>query len=1040
MTTTPPRGGSGVSARAVSPSLHLSKLVALLVKALDGAGAGESALPLIHVDGQRVVVNTRGVLGRLFVLADWKPAFDPGEESGFVRDIDVPAAGTTARVGGRLLTGTEADTSKAIEKLLEAVTHQVEEALSPDLIQRLANTSLDEAIGALAASVSEAKPKSSQNAQMVPVAFAGNERNVADKDGDIGRMFSAIETVEGGDGLERFVQGVGNLLRNQELDDDDIDTIKESLRTRATMPGDPVQQFLRFLEDEALARVRLQVEMRLMGALASCSKSAGFKTYVDRVAQCFNVFAGPRGKSFPIDVRSVFGERSSPDLSEWLRKAGFYSCLPVWPEWAIQLFETRSAFGSQSGATVREVSYRFRVNGLNPVEGKYAFDARIDRHNRRIFDTELPDRPVARQIADLVFLWLTIPDHLDKPTEFELQARADEIAELMKRDATSATRMIIKDLQSRSKVVTQLADELVDLLTDKSHRLIAAAENTASKFRISVSRRILVEEAFSSYGDKSEVLRRSQSGSDNIEWLKYLTVGEDEVIPGSLLSFVVNTDLKERSLVVVGEPTTLTMKRQLDQPALPVRLSPYRWLKAEATSIPLQGTEGVLDAGTGIEVQYDLKVLKRDGNLKNADKAGHEQRRAAAITAFSLLAYITLWVLHKKVKEGQPEVATLLLRVAPNGKLTDRGADSHDPSSALYAVSQALEKAMAREGSVKLQGLTTSGDQWTFGWRKKGALSALTGGQKLSFDLQGSAEKVALVTYVTRPCDDHPSSIEPDDYLFMCRTYRAHRQGNGATIEVARMRSRIMGSKSDFKNPQPILEELAWLDAQGYQHVMLLSHHFGNRHIGRAAERHAPHGTLEFLDEAHRRFPNMRFYTLRRDVFPATRLRRRKSSESAFEVLKFEDHQDLYDQHARDALRGVMPVYTFATLNVVGDSDSRPQSGFCTYFADLEQRMSDVAASKAAEADILGFGSGGEIRKSLICVLRAVHFLESEKPGSAGGVLQPVLDPFDWATPLQRASMGEIEIMNRQRKGEVFLSLPAVLSHVTKVLHREVDK
>ena len=90
-------------------------------------------------------------------------------------------------------------------------------------------------------------------------------------------------------------------------------------------------------------------------------------------------------------------------------------------------------------------------------------------------------------------------------------------------------------------------------------------------------------------------------------------------------------------------------------------------------------------------------------------------------------------------------------------------------------------------------------------------------------------------------------------------------------LRCLNMRSRVVDSRRDFKDPKPILEEIARLKNAGFQHVMLLSHHFGNRHIGRAAERHAPHGTLEFLDEAVKSFPEMRLYPLRRDVFPATR-------------------------------------------------------------------------------------------------------------------------------------------------------------------------
>jgi hypothetical protein len=279
---------------------------------------------------------------------------------------------------------------------------------------------------------------------------------------------------------------------------------------------------------------------------------------------------------------------------------------------------------------------------------------------------------------------------------------------------------------------------------------------------------------------------------------------------------------------------------------------------------------------------------------------------------------------------------------------------------------------------------------------------------------------------------------DADGYLFLSRTYVADKTDKGTVLRVQRMRSRLVESRKDFKNPQPILEEIARLRKEGFTHVMLLSHHFGNRHIGRAAERNAPHGTLEFLDEAVQRFPEMHLYTLRRDVFPATRLRKRQATESGFEVVNFKDHQEMYDSMSQDVLRSLMPVYTFATLAVVGDESERPQSGFCTYFFDVDQRISNVEVRETVRQNILGVGQAGEIRRSLISVLRAVHFMESEKP-AVKSVLLPVLDPFDWANPTKTSATGEVEIMSRRGGRSVLLSLQAVLAHATKVLHKEAE-
>jgi hypothetical protein len=134
-------------------------------------------------------------------------------------------------------------------------------------------------------------------------------------------------------------------------------------------------------------------------------------------------------------------------------------------------------------------------------------------------------------------------------------------------------------------------------------------------------------------------------------------------------------------------------------------------------------------------------------------------------------------------------------------------------------------------------------------------------------------------------------------------------------------------------------------------------------------------------------------------------------------------------------MRSVMPIYTFATLYVV-NGDNHPQSGFCIYFFDYDARIAYPAWQEEIRSDILGSGGNDNVRASLISVLRAVHFLESEKPKQKNNsqLFSPVLDPYDWVAPAQRAHAGEIVIMDHREKGSVILSLPALLSHITAVL------
>lgn len=1039
MTNVPSRGGSSVSARSVTPSLQLEKLAALLAKSLGTDDTSpQSALPLLSVEENKVLINTRGVLFRLFRLDAFRKEFAPGEDSGFVRDMSIPPRGTTARVGGRLLQGTEGATSKSLERLHDAVKAAVDEALMDVDVSRFTSSSLDSTLQALAVSINESKPFVPDTASMVPIGFASNDRRAEERSKDIGRVLTALETVDGRDGLETLLGGIAHKLRKDGMDDDEVEETLTAIRDQRNRPGSQIREFLDFLDDEALARVRLQVTLRLMDALAAQSSSAGFREYVARVRAAYERFGGASGMAFPLDVSGVYGQMNVSDLAEHLRKAMFYSCLPVWAQGSAQLFETRTE-PTHGFATVREVSYRFRVNGNNPQTGKSAFESRLDRLHDRVLSAPSPEVFARRDIAELVFLHLVIPDSLDAPTPLDFKATAKDLAARLKEDPAGTLETLHTSLRSRVKVLDGIAMELIELLKSKSNKVVSLANSVVDKFVVSLHRNIVDWEAVDSVTPKTDILVKAERGDDSIAWFSHLTVTDGSLVLGSIASYEVKTELKERSLAVLGDPHSLTMKRDLSAPALPVRYVPYQWLKEEQRWVANLSHLSQMDAGIGIEIQYDLEMLRMKRLKDEAEKLRSEQFRSAALAAFTVVVYVTLWELQRRIRAGNTKLTIPMIRLQHTGRKLTREEDANDGNTAVYAISQAIEKALHREGPVKLQGLTTmAGDESSLRWKRKGALQALLGGQPLEFAMDGSLDKVALVTYVTRPCDSHPMHPDADGYLFMSRTYVAEKDEKGTVLRALRMRSRLVESRKDFKNPQPILEEIARLRKDGFQHVMLLSHHFGNRHIGRAAERHAPHGTLEFLDEAVKRFPDMHLYPLRRDVFPATRLRKRDATESGFEAVNFKDHQEMYDSLAQDVLRSIMPVYTFATLAVVGDEAERPQSGFCTYFFDVEQRISDAEMRETVRQNILGIGQTGEIRKSLISVLRAIHFQESEKP-ALRSVLLPVLDPFDWANPTKTAASGEVEIMSRRGGRAVLLSLPAVLAHVTKVLHKEAD-
>ena len=1036
MSTFQLRGGSRISARDRAPSVNLSKLTDLLAKSIAVAGTGPEGLPLAAVAGNKLRLNTRGVLGRLLKHPDFETAFGPGDASGFLQDAAVPPFGTTAKMGGRLVQGSEPAASKAINALRHAIGDELDKVLQGVDLSFLSVPKLDAALKAMALTINTRPPELPESATIVPVEFADPSRTAAEREHDVGRVLSGIETIDGRDWLELLLAGIERKLQNDGDDQDESDEILTSIRTQSGHPGSQVRRFLEFLEDEAMARVRMQVCMRLMGAVAAQSNKPGFKSYVRRVRECFDAFADAGGDALTLDVGKVYGVANNVEFEQELRKALFYGCLPVWSEASVQLFERRID-PAQNQPTVREVSYRFRVNGNNPSSGKSAFDTRLDRFYGGLLESPGDSNRVKRQLAELVFLALVVPDSLDEEVTSSVKHDAAAIAVELKRDPVPTLSKLHAKLLSRRKVMDELAGELIRVLRTKSKALVTATNRSADKLLVSVHRDIVdwaVVKGMSSA--KEDILVKPETGAETIAWFGHLRVSESGW-PGSIASISVDTQLLERSLAPAGEAEQVEMRRHLDAPVLPVRLIPYMWSKAEGIWTPSVPAPGVLDAGRGVEVEYDLRLLTLT-KKKDDEKSKAEQLRSALLSALAVLVYVALWTVVQRAKAQVPGLTMTMVRLQKAGKTGDREADAQDGNTAIYAVSQALEKALTRELPVKLQGLTTENDERdSLRWKNRGALTALLGGQPVQFKQEGVIQKVALLSYVTRPCDAHPDFPDADGYLFVSRTYVANAKGGEMELRVDRMLSRLVENRKDFRAPHLILEEISRLRDAGYQHILMLSHHFGNRHIGRAAERHSPHGTLEFLDEAASRFPDVHLYPLRRDVFPATRLRKRDTQESGFEVLRYDAHQKMYLEHASEVFRSLLPIYTFATLHVVGD-EGRPQSGFCTYFFDAEHRLSDFNLKESSRANILGTGEAQAVRASLMSVLRAIHFMESEKPSDKNRLL-PVLDPFDWATPTTTAGAGEVEVITRRGGRTILLSMPAVLAHVTKVLHKEAQ-
>lgn len=1055
-TNTPQQGGASALVRGRVPSTDLTSLLAFLIEAFppcpdrEGESLGWNAITY-DPGKQRLGLNTYGVLRRLLRNRKLREVFSQSRGGGFLRELEIPPKRFTAKLGGRIFNDDLGGVSKhtaELRQLIEAELGRLGVCAGNILVQdpKAALRNLGERTR-LKGFLQE------QTAHLATLEFSRAERTSQSAQKAVARVLSAQEDIQAEDWLERLADSIAmaQAQRDEEFGDIQRDKLAGTLRQEFDKRDSQVTRFLNFLEDEALARVRLQVGFALMQALAAQvadppkPEGQAFLAYVRRVVGLFNLYGAPETPhSLSLDLSAAYGFAADFTVSEDLVKVQLYDGLPVWAESNIQLFESRRVDPVSRGVSVsREVSYRFRVNGKDPRnEMRQAFDSRLDRLHKALLpgpdDGEPSPSRVRRSLAEAVFLWLALNPALD---ESKLRKAAENLAARLNAQGKAGVAALFADLQAWSPAVRGLAGTLVVLLKAKTPKLIAHAQRTVDDLYLVVQQGVVDWVAIERTRGKvlDPLVKPGEGQAETVEWLKHVKVARRPgEVPASLFSIRVRTVLHERTLALRKDGgLALPALRQLPEELLNIVWMPIR---VDEDPPPVRRekrvrVEPVWRMGPGVDIWYEPEQLKRrrDSTLCEEDQ---RQYRAAAVAALTVLVSVFLQVLAARLlKERGRSLPALMLRFQSQGRRASEGEG--DPL--IYAASQAVESALMRDMPVKMQGLVAEGDEEQWFYKQRGAAFALSSAFPLLLGTGASPalDKIAVLVYATRPCDEHPGRDEADGYLFRAKTYRAEAMEQpfpGYLLSFDRMQSHVVERQDDFKSPKLIVEEVSRLCGLGYKHILLISNHFGNRRINRSAQRHAPHAQTPFLDEVAEKFADASLYTLRRDVFPATRLHRRERFESAFEALGLADHNEFALSYGDGVLKQFIPAFTFATLAIVGgDEAGRPQSGFCTYFLDADLQVRNVEWREQVRANLL---NAGPVRACLLAALRGLHFLEAEKQPE-GGVFKPVLDPSGWVRPDSAGAAGEVEVVPaNRRKGNILLSLPALLSHIGDALHR----
>ena len=1046
--------GANIQAPSLKPSVDLAKLIDLLTNAVEASqiparekDTKNRSLFSFDSEKRRLRIGTSAVLLKLFSHPDFLKAFQASASSGFIRDFEPPAFGLKAILGGELSEGNPTRLPGNVDKLIAGIEQSLDRALpTPNTLSTLLLTDPAQQLKELAKAAGASFKNQAHQASLQALAFdSQNSSKTA-----IAKVLAAVERVEAQDCFERMIEAITSHLEQRACDEDDIEDAIASLKAERDRADSQINRFLSFLDDEALSRVRLNVTFRIMEAIADNARNStqtDNKLLVEYVDRILALLEAAKTGELQVDLTAHYSQNADFNLLEYLNKATFFSCLAVWPEWKTQIFEEKvrdqTSYGMQ-----REVSYRFRINGNNPERNKPAFEARLDVIEEILLPKEDSVFVAAgsyRRLAELVVLDAVIPAKTGERKTISSDGIAAEIktriADLQSQ-GKSGIQQVIQSLRDRAGAIQDVASALIRLLQRKGDQIVTQAQRRTAQQFICVKRGIVAWGRLegAAPGVKDLLVGSQNKLPEQVKWFQYIEITDTPNVPQLLFSLKITTQLTEHALVLKETDVhNLQVQRLYQGSLLQVIWVPYESGKDkpyQPSELAKQMRSWALPAA--IQLEYEVRMLARRKKSDNNTRQLH----AAGITAFTVLVYCCLWIIVKRLKgldsEQATEFTTLMLRLQESGKDSESEGDAY-----VYAASQSIEAMLAQDTPVQMQGIVlnnlTPGNP-SARYVKAGTFDALLSAFPLAIQTNKppAVERIGLISYATRPSDEMPGLDQADrNYLFLTQSYIASAVNHpftGYELKSERTQADIVTSLEELQKQRIVREEIGYLTQQGCQHIILLSHSFGSRHINRAADYNAVLTPVNFLEEVFQTFPNLTIYPLLRDVFPATRLRKRRHGEAAFEIVSAGDHVNFLRNIAMERVRDIIPVYTFATLNVVEEA-KRPQSGFCVYFLVSDQRVTNITWTERARQHLLNPEGQSSVHPCLLAVLRGLHFIEAER-GVKGNQLIPVLDPFKWISPTTKETAGEVEILHSRRRGRVYLSYPAILTHIAQILHR----
>lgn len=1070
-----PYAGASLEVRLTEPSVDLATLVECLADAVAPPAAPNAVRPhqrwplfawSASTCGGVLAIDTRAVLSRLTTSPSAFQRLKPGSGAGFLRDAPVPRRRTNGHLGGRIAEGTGGQLRRAVDRLIGLIDAELDKSEHPDSgLAELAALAPEDVLRGIGNRVDcDVADGMAGRTRLHRTLLEPVQPTQESRRDEVARTMTAIEELVGErtDHFEHMAIAIAELLRQEEYSERQVAIALASYRQQIALPDSQVARFFDFLEDEALVRIRLHVTYRLMDAIADAAAGRlgtrdakdmrALITYVHRARALFMALGSGEGEDVYLNLASEYGDQANFSLSDEVGLVGFSGCLPVWPESVAQIFEHQRRATDQPASvnTVREVSYRFRINGINPEDRRTAYVSRLTRIREALLANPEPHR-VRRNLAELVFLAAVVPTEArEEMNEAASAADALQTARLVaqriehgRREAIDETLTMLEGQASRVDIVSRA---LITVLKAGGAAVTERFDGRTWEYFVNVNRRLVNLDRIADSLDRPLATDESPS-REMLAFFKCIRITPDRSLPSSLFSLPVRIRLGERSLMSSGVTATGSIARAPQPRLVQVVWRPFATTvgRDQASKAPQGPSPDAWQAPTYVELQYDLAAIRRNQDAKRADPEESEQLLAAFRTAFTVLCYVALQRVLSRARQatglsGRGDLGVSMLRMHAE----KANSDPLSGSPALFAASQAVETALARDFDVHMQGMVLE-EPMPFE-KRHGVFHALFAGFPLVIERRTPKSEphtmeqtLGLVTFGSRPCTS--TGEQPGDNLFTARTYRAQavtEPFSGYRVWCDAVRTEIREAREGEAVPPTVTEEILRLYDLGCRHVLLLAHRYGGRRIGGSVryQLHDHSGTLPALAAAH---PDLFVYPLVRDTFPVTRMRRRDvDNEDAFEILAPDEHLAGGALGGGELRRDCTPIYSLATLYVIGEA-SKPQSGVSTYFLLRNEGGISIEQAERMQANLLlTSGPTAGLRGDLIAVLRGVHYLEAERPPSRDHFFQPVLDPYGWLAPDSRGNAGEIVVRtSRRRAGTVVLSLTAILEHVSRALHAQ---